>query len=285
MGGALRAARYFEDNLERNSDIMKQVQIRLAIFSALACLLLSLNAAAQDFSKSYEIGQGGSINVRNVSGNVTVTGYEGATVQVLGFKEGRDRDLVQVEDNSAGNSVNIRARYPENCNCNASIRFEVKVPRGNYRFDAISSVSGDVEVTGVTGDLKARSTSGNVTVRGVTGAVNASSTSGNVHVGEISGTVSGKSTSGNVEVEILQLNGAGDMNFSSTSGNVRVKLPSSLDAEVRMSTLSGGLNTDFPLTIEEPEHGPGRSANGRVGAGSRNLKLSSTSGNVSLLSM
>ena len=264
---------------------MKLFQIRLAIFCALVCLLLSLNAAAQDFRKSYEIGQGGSISVRNVSGDVTVTGYEGSAVLVLGFKEGRDRDRVSVEDNSAGNNVDVRARYPENCDCNASIRFEVKVPRANYKFDPISSVSGDVEVTAVSGDLLARSTSGNVTVRGVTGAVNARSTSGNVHVGEITGTVSGKSTSGNVEVEIMQLSGAGDMEFASTSGNVRVKLPANLDADVRMSTSSGGLKTDFPLTIEEPERGPGRRATGRVGGGSRNLRLSSTSGSVSLLSM
>jgi hypothetical protein len=264
---------------------MKQIQIRLAIFSALVCLLLSLNAAAQDFRKSYEIGQGGSISVRNVSGDVTVTGYEGSAVLVLGFKEGPDRDRVSVEDNSAGNNVDVRARYPENCDCNASIRFEVKVPRANYKFDPISSVSGDVEVTGVSGDLLAKSTSGNVTVRGVAGAVNARSTSGNVQVGEITGTVSGKSTSGNVEVEIMQLGGAGDMEFATTSGNVRVKMPANLDADVRMSTSSGGLKTDFPLTIEEPERGHGRRAAGRVGGGSRNLRLSSTSGSVSLLMM
>ncbi len=264
---------------------MKQFQIRLVIFSALVCLLFSLNAAAQDFRKSYEVGQGGSISVRNVSGDVTVTVYEGETVLVLGFKEGRDRDLVSVEDNSAGNNVDVRARYPQNCDCNASIRFEVKVPRVNYKFDAISSTSGDVEVTGVSGDLWAKSTSGNVTVRGVTGAVNARSTSGNVHVGENNGTVSGRSTSGNVEVEIAQLSGASDMEFASTSGNVRVKMPANLDADVRMSTMSGGLKTDFPLTIEEPERGPGRRAAGRVGGGSRNLRLSSTSGSVSLLSM
>src|SRR5215468_11185533 len=177
---------------------MKQFQIRLAIISALVCLPLSLNAAAQDFRKSYEIGQGGSISVRNVSGDVTVTGYEGSAVLVLGFKEGRDRDLVSVEDNSAGGKVDVRARYPENCDCNASIRFEVKVPRRAYKFDAVSSVSGDVEVTGVSGDLRAKSVSGNVTVRGVAGQVNASSISGNVRVGEVNGLVSGKSTSGNV---------------------------------------------------------------------------------------
>jgi hypothetical protein len=265
--------------------MMKQFQIRLAIFSALICLLFSLSAAAQDFRKSYEVGQGGSISVRNVSGDVTVTGYDGASVLVLGFKEGRDRDRVSFEDNSAANKVDVQARYPENCDCDAGVRFEVKVPRRAYRFEAISSVSGDVEVTGVSGDLQAKSVSGNVTVRGLTGAVNASSVSGHVRVGEVNGMASGKSTSGNVEVEISQLGGAGDMEFASTSGNVQVKLPASLDADVRMSTLSGRLKTDFPLNIEEPEHGPGHHASGRIGGGSRNLKVSSTSGSVSLLSM
>ena len=264
---------------------MNHFKLRLMTFSAFVCLLLSLTAAAQDFRKSYEVGAGGSVNIRNVSGDVIVAGYEGETILVLGFKEGRDRDRVSIEDNSTGNSVDVRARYPEHCDCNASIRFEVKVPRGNYKFDQISSVSGDVEVTGVNGDLRAKSVSGNVTVKGITGAVNATAVSGNVHVGENNGVVSGKSTSGNVEVEILQLTGAGDMEFASVSGNVRVKLPANLDADVRMSTLSGGLKTDFPLQIEEPERGPGRRATGRVGGGSRNLKLSSTSGNVSLSRM
>src|SRR5262249_30263029 len=155
------------------------------------------------FRKSYEIGQGGSISVRNVSGDVAVTGYEGSAVLVLGFKEGRGRARGWGESNSPGKNVGVGAPCPENCDSNARTPFEVKVPRANYKFDPISSVSGDVEVTGVSGDLLAKSTSGNVTVRGVTGAVNAKSTSGNVHVGEINGTVSGKSTSGNVEVEIM----------------------------------------------------------------------------------
>jgi hypothetical protein len=265
---------------------MKRYQVRLMGLSVLVCLSLSLGAMAQDFRKSYEVGAGGTVSVRNVSGDVIVTGYEGETILVLGYKEGRDSDRIWVEDNSTGNNVDVRVRYPEHCDCNASIRFEVKVPRGgNYKFESISSVSGDVEMSGVNGDLRARSVSGNVTVKGITGTVNASSVSGNVRVGENNGAVSGKSTSGNVEVEIAQLTGAGDMEFASVSGNVLVKLPASLDAEVKMSTLSGGLKTDFPLQIEEPERGPGRRATGRIGGGSRNLKLSSTSGNVSLLRM
>ncbi|MEP7336334.1 MAG: DUF4097 family beta strand repeat-containing protein [Acidobacteriota bacterium] len=259
----------------------------LATASLLACLLLSVTAMAQDFQRSYSLGGGGSINIRNISGDVRVTGYDGQAVVVSGIKEGRNSDKVTIEDQSSGNNVDVRVRYPERCNdCDASVRFEVKVPRGvAYRYNSISSVSGNVDVADVSGELTAKSVSGEVTVKDVSGAIHASSVSGNVHVGKAGGTVSAKSTSGNVEVEIVSLEGQGNLDFVSVSGNVRVKLPGNLDAEVSLSTMSGDLKTDFPLTIEKSKWGSGQKANGRVGSGSRNLKMSSVSGDLSLLRM
>jgi len=268
--------------------IMKRISTRFMPYwapaSLLTCLLLSWTAMAQDFQRSYNLGGGGSINIRNISGNVIVTGYDGQQVVVTGIKEGRNSDKVSIEDQSSGNSVDVRVRYPERCeDCDASVRFEVKVPRGvAYRYNSISSVSGDVDVAGVSGELTAKSVSGEVTVKDVSGSINASSVSGNVHVGKVGGTVNAKSTSGNVEVEILSLEGAGDLQFGSVSGNVRVKLPGNLDAEVSLSTMSGDLKTDFPLTIEKSKWGSGQKANGRVGSGARNLKMSSVSGDLSL---
>ncbi len=263
---------------------MKKSFGRSLAISALVCLFFSLTVLAQDFQRSYRVGAGGAVSIRNVSGNVSVSGYNGGEIVVTGYKEGRDQDKISVEDLSSGNSVDVRVRYPEHCDCNASIRFEVRVPSEiRYRFDSISSVSGNVEVSNVMGDLRAKSVSGQVKVKSVTGSVNASSVSGEVAVGGVDGGVSAKSTSGNVEVEIRSLEGAESMDFASVSGNVNVKLPANLDAEVKMSTLSGDLKTDFPLTIEERKYGPGRSASGRVGSGARSLKLSSVSGNVNLL--
>ena len=262
---------------------MSRAWVRAAFGAALVSLLAGA-AGAQDFQQTYQIGAGGAVSIHNVSGDVKVTGYDGEGIVVAGYKEGRDRDLVKVEDRSGGNRVDVRVRYPEQCDCNASIRFEVKVPRGtSYNFDEISSVSGSVEVTGVTGKLQAKSVSGDVTVRGVTGPVNATAVSGSVRVEEVLGLASAKSTSGDVEVAIARLEGSEGMEFSSISGNVQVRLPAGLDADVEMSVLSGSLKTDFPLQIEERGNGPGRRARGQIGAGSRRLRLTSTSGNVSLL--
>jgi DUF4097 and DUF4098 domain-containing protein YvlB len=265
---------------------MNKYLFRTVVFSGLVCLFLSLAIQAQDFQQSYRIGAGGSVKIHNISGDVKVTGYNGDAIVVTGVKEGRDRDKVAVEDRSTGSNVDVAIRYPENCNCDASVRFEVKVPNETrYRFESISSVSGDVEVTGVSGELKAKSVSGSVTVKGLDGPVDAKSVSGNVLVGEINGIVSAKSVSGNVEVAVNRLRGSENMEFTSVSGNVQIRLPSDLDAQVTMLTRSGDLKTDFPLTVEEPKQGQARRAAGRLGAGSRSLKLSSVSGNVSLLRM
>lgn len=265
---------------------MNRFFLRLTALGSLICLF-ALTASAQDFQRNYNLGNDGSINIRNISGDVKVTGYDGQAVVVTAFKEGRNPERVTIEDQSSGNGIDVRARYPEHCDdCNVSVRFDVKVPRGiAYRFNSISSISGEVEVTGVTGELNAKSISGEVTVNNVNGKVSVSSVSGSVNVGKIEGTVNAKSTSGNVEVEILSLEGgAGNMEFGSVSGNVRVRMPSNLDANVTLSTMSGDLKTNFPLTIEESKWGTGRKANGRIGGGSRTLRMSSVSGDISLLS-
>jgi DUF4097 and DUF4098 domain-containing protein YvlB len=240
-------------------------------------------AAADDFQMTYRIGAGGSISIKNVSGNIVVTGYDGDAITVIGRREGEDAHLVEVEDLSSSGSIDLRVRYPRNCRCNASINFEVRVPNSvKYLFRELSSASGNVAVRDVTGDVSARSASGEVDVNRVRGPVDARSASGNVHVGDVAGTVSGHSASGNVDVTITSLDEGGDMEFESASGNVDVRLPANVDADVAMSTLSGDIDTDFGLEIQESKFGPGKKARGRVGSGAHSLRLASVSGNVSL---
>jgi DUF4097 and DUF4098 domain-containing protein YvlB len=78
-----------------------------------------------------------------------------------------------------------------------------------------------------------------------------------------------------------QLSGTGDFDFSTVSGDVEITLPANLDATVRMTTLSGDLTSDFPLTTQgERER---RNVEARIGSGSgRVLRFNSVSGNVTL---
>ncbi len=232
------------------------------LFSVLA----GATGLAQDFHKVYTIPAGGLIRISNISGDVKIEGYNGSEIVVDGYKTGRDRDLLTIEDVSSTDSVGIRVRYPEHHHGNASVNFDVKVPQSvDYNFEKIGSVSGNVSLRGVKGRMRAASVSGNVDVTGVSGLVNA------------------ESISGNVEVEMTSVGGSGEMKFSSISGDVSVRAPKNLEADIDMSTISGSLRTDFPIEIREPRYGPGRSARGRIGNGSNNIRITSVSGRVSLI--
>ena len=252
---------------------------------AFLCLVSATAASAQEFQQSYRIRPGGAVSIRNVSGDVNVTGYEGDAITVSGFKEGRDRELVSVEDLSSADRVDLRVRYPRNCNCDAGIRFEVRVPRSvAYNFERLSTASGNITVTGITGQINVQTASGNVLVKEAAGTIKASTASGEMRVQDVSGSVSASSASGDVEVEIARLEGSEDMKFSSASGDVSVRLPTNLDATVSMSSVTGTIETNFPIEVKQRDHGPGSTASGRLGTGTRSLRISSASGKVSLMS-
>jgi hypothetical protein len=263
---------------------------RRTLVKALATTFLLLASAAlvsaQDFQKSYNLEPGATISVANVSGDIRINGYDGSAVTVAGFKEGRDRDVVEVEDLSAAGRVEVRAKYPQHCNCDASIRFEVRVPRSvNFNFERISTASGNIRAEAVTGRIELHTASGDVTLQGVSGEVRAASASGSVKVRDAAGSVNASTASGNVDVELARLEGAGDMRFSSASGDVSVRLPSSLDARVDMSTASGSIDTDFPIEVKKDRYSSGYTARGQLGGGSRLLKISSASGDLRLKSL
>ncbi len=260
---------------------MKKNTVWIAVFG-LFVGLAAVSAWAQDFQKSYPLTNGGRISIANVSGDIFVAGYGGSTVQVSAFREGRDANLIEIVDESAGNSVALSVRYPQEGRHEGSVRFEVQVPRGgNFKFDSLKNASGDIEISDVTGDVSAKTASGDMTVKQVQGTVNVSTASGNVHVSDVAGLVSARTASGNVDVSLTRVEGNGQLSFSSASGDVTVRVPALINAEVELSTASGSANSDFPLNVDEREHG--KRLYGRIGSGAVPLKISTASGDVRLV--
>lgn len=248
-------------------------------------LFLSFTASAQDFRKTYQLASGSQIRIGSISGDIKLVGYDGAAVEVVGYKEGRDAALVEIEESSSSNSLDIKPRYPRNCNCSASVRFEVKVPKNQkFNFESIGTASGDIEIKNVSGNLKVKAASGDLNIKDVNGSVEASTASGDVTVTGIAGSVSAKTASGDANAELDRVEATEKMEFSSVSGDVNVTIPSSTGADVDISTLSGEIKTDFGIKVDESEHGSSSTARGRIGNGAIRLVLKSVSGDVNLKS-
>lgn len=242
---------------------MKKYSLALALVVMIALIPA---AAAQDLHKSYSVGSGGFIRIKNISGDIKITGYNGNTITVDAVAVGRDRQYLTIEDLSTPNGVELQVKYPERDNTSASVNFEVHVPSTiDYEFDKINSVSGDIEIADVRGRIRLNSVSGDITATHITGTINANS------------------VSGDVEADMVRAEGTGDMKFSSVSGDVSVTLPGNIGASLNLSTLSGSLTTNFPIQVQEKEFGPGRSASGAVGSRADfSLKMSTISGSISL---
>lgn len=251
------------------------------------------------FAWSGRIAAGNTLRIRNLAGAINVERSASGQVEVTGQKSYRRGDPADVrfEVVPEGGDVTICAIWFEGrCtddgvksgprrdddddrNNDVSVTFTVKLPAG-VRLEA-SGVSSNVTVRGATAGVSANSVSGDVSLSDVTGDIRVNSVSGDVKVsGASTASVRANSVSGDVEIDVDQLTGSGDLEFSTVSGDVIITLPGNLDADVRMTTLSGELSSDFPLTTQGENRR--REIEARIGAGGRLLKFNSVSGDVTL---
>ncbi len=257
-------------------------------------------AYGQDFQKTYSLPPGGTISIANVSGDIQVTGTNTGTVSVNAIRQGRDKDAVEVIDESTADHVSLKVQYPRGGNFDASVKFIVQVPTSNhYKFDKLSAASGDIEVSNAAGELTASTASGDVTVsqflgntvintasgdtkiNNVQGDVQANSASGDLTILGVAGLVSARTASGDITVELSRVEGSGEMRFASASGDVSVTVPGGIGAQVQMSTGSGNIKSDFPINVEDTQ-GRGKKASASLGNGAVTLKMSAASGNLQL---
>jgi DUF4097 and DUF4098 domain-containing protein YvlB len=69
--------------------------------------------------------------------------------------------------------------------------------------------------------------------------------------------------------------------FTTVNGEVTLRLPATVNAEVRVSTVSGSIHSDFPLQVST-DPGP-KHAEGVIGGGGQRLDVSTVNGQVNLL--
>lgn len=252
------------------------------------------------FTRSSKVGDGAALDLVNIAGNVRITGGPGGEIRVEAIKRVRHRDAdtarrlldeLRVEINQSGDRVEVRTIHPRSSNnmrnVSISVDYVISVPAGATA--TLKTISGDVAVSGVRGEVRAETISGDVDLAGtpnvavgktvsgevrardiggagtltlgtVSGAVIASglkvrtlecgSVSGDIHLSAVQvERVLGKTVSGNIEFDSA-LNKDGRYELTSHSGNVRVLLPANAAFDLNASTFSGSVRTDFPVTLQ-----------------------------------
>lgn len=269
------------------------------------------------FSGVYTVSGDGAVDVTQIAGDVRVVTGRGNEIRVEAIKRVRHRDpeeakrlldALRIEVTQVGNRVEVRTVYPRtsgNRNWNGSVDYSVTVPP--TAAVAAKTVSGDVTVSNVRGEVRAETVSGDVEVtntpnlalaKTVSGDVRArdiaatslilSTVSGTVHATGLkvrtldAGSVSGdlqladldverltaKTLSGNIEFTGSLVRG-GRYEFNAHSGNVRLVLPGDTAGfEVDASTFSGSVRSDFPVTLRSAASSGRRGSTNRAIRGS-----------------
>jgi DUF4097 and DUF4098 domain-containing protein YvlB len=261
------------------------------------------------FSGVYKIDGEGAIDLTHIAGDVRVVIGRGNEIRIDAVKRVRHRDgeeakrllaALRVDVTQVGNRIEVRTVYPRNTRgFNGSVDYTLTVPQSA----AVSTktVSGDLSVTGVHGEVRAETVSGDVDVTDTPNLMLAKTVSGDVRAREIAGsiltlsTVSGTviadglrvrtldtgSVSGNLQLSNLQverltaktlsgdiefigaLERGGRYEFHAHSGNVRLALPGNTTGfDMDASTFSGSVRSDFPVTLRSVGgQGSGRAPN------------------------
>jgi len=162
----------------------------------------------------------------------------------------------------------------------ASGDIELECGRGNV---TLETAAGDVTASDITGRLDASSAAGDVSIQNAQADVTARSASGDIDLDGVEGDeVSAETVSGEVTFA-GPIRDGGRYRFQSHSGDVTVQPENrNLNATVSVSTFSGDLDSDYPITLTQGRRLRGREFEFTVGTGSARVILSSFSGTIYL---
>ena len=236
--------------------------------------------APEGFHWQGNLKPGQTLEVVNTNGEIGAGRASGDAARVEGMKGANDDDhelFVEVVEYAEGVTicaVYAKDRAPGRCHRGgvssesgnwwhgghrAKINFEVQVPRGVQ--------------------LNAMTTNGRVHCLNLDSVVQAATTNGDVEV-STSEWASARTTNGGVRVSIGNAKWSGELELLTTNGSVDVTLPASAEFQVHASTTNGGIQTDFPITVQG--RFGSKSISGTVGGGGRELKVATTNGGIEL---
>jgi hypothetical protein len=274
------------------------------------------------FEKTFQVSGPVDLEVQTRSGDIIVRSGAAGSVTIHGkifvgdhwLFGNRHADVSDIEQHPPLRQEGNRIRIDYVNVRDISVDYEITVPADTTI--STHSGSGDQIIEGTHGNADLQSGSGNIKLARLTGEIRLQTGSGDVRAREISGPVRGGAGSGNIELEEtgsgdVDLHtgsgnitargiqgafradaGSGDITAEGTqtgawgirtgSGNVHVRLPANAAFDADISTSSGTLSVDAPITmtVQGRVQETRKSIIGKVRGGGPLLTLRTGSGDI-----
>jgi hypothetical protein len=251
--------------------------------------------------REFAVGPRPELFVKTVSGRITIETGDPGTIRVHVEKRGSRRriDNTHIEYQAEGNRVIVRTRGVNVGMLGvqggiASTTLHITVPPDCTV--QCETVSADVNVRGIQAAVQVQGVSGDLRLHGIAGNTTLTTVSGDIHADDIQGELVLRTTSGDAHVmesriAAFNLNTvSGDLTIDTPltegehylaktiSGDLRLYVPDGTSATVQLKTVSGDARVNLP-DVEVIKSGR-RTWQGRIGAGSANLEMTSVSGDL-----
>lgn len=252
----------------------------------------------------------GTVELQAARGEIIISSWSRDQVRVRATSE---RSALRFDASPSTLSLGLRSGSGRS----GDTRFELTVPAG-VRIRAHSS-SGDIRIAGSKGEVEARTQrgdvviedvgpadvtafSGDVSVSGINGELRVNVLSGDVRIRQVTGDVEVKTVSGEIDLRDVRSkyvrvgSTGGDITFDGTidpagryelqthSGDIELTLPANVGAQLTAGTYSGGIESDFPLTLLPGPHGDGKRFNFTLGRGGARITTETFSGDINIRS-
>jgi len=256
----------------------------------------------------------GRVEISNISGTVEIIGWSGDGVSITGrLEDGVEELAISSGDNRLSIEVELERRTRNNGSAYLTIKVpttasvDVETVSADISVDGVlgevqlESVSGRVEVTGETRSVEASSVSGDVIATSTSGSSELESVSGDIIVRRATGRLETDVVSGNIEIESGDLDsfdaetvsgsifcGAspterGRFTIETMSGTVELVVSPAINADFYIETYSGSIKNDIgPAPRRTDEYAPGRELRFSNGSGGARISIESFSGSVKL---
>ncbi|MEQ9308755.1 MAG: hypothetical protein RLN90_04820 [Balneolaceae bacterium] len=253
----------------------------------ISCLIISFSFGQdlkEDFNvtlSSNEFNSATEIVIKNINGNVKVTGYEGDDIVIQGSKELTKRREKLTDKEVSEYEIKTRLYegklyvYVDSPNAHVEFRKGKLDYHWHWDNDDRNQVNAhfDFEIRVPSKLALSASTvnNGNVSVEKMNEDVKASNVNGSVLVKDARGYITANTVNGDIEVWYSE-SPTEDTDFQTVNGKIEIYSPEDLSAVVTFESLHGELYTDF----EQIKRLPNRLNKEKEGSGYR-YKISSTS--------
>ena len=163
---------------------MKTNTFRLPL-AALALVIYSLSAHAEEWSKTYTITGTPDLRVETSDANIRVTTWDQKTIEakVITSRYKIGEGGIRVEEKQNGDTVEIEVRYPHhnfNFDWGSGHRVDIIVQMPREGKVNLRTGDGKIEVAGLKGDMDMHAGDGSVNLDSVDGRLHASTGDGHI---------------------------------------------------------------------------------------------------------